>query len=78
VRVGRRNAARNEALGVRRLQKRRPGRTALCSADTNFDFHVAMQEVRLYPDKKTAMTVSVHLPGGNPGTLSLAVSGQLV
>jgi hypothetical protein len=45
---------------------------------TNFDFHVAMQSVRLYPDKKTTMSVSVYAPQGNPGTLFLTVSGQLV
>ena len=43
-----------------------------------FDFHVAMQEVRLYPDKGTTMAVTVHAPGGNGGTLFLTVSGQLV
>jgi hypothetical protein len=45
---------------------------------TGYDFHVAMQNVRLYPDKKTAMTVSVYAPQGSPGTLFLTVSGQLV
>jgi hypothetical protein len=45
------------------------------------DYHVAMQEVRLYPDKGTTMGVTVYAPGGNPetgGTLFLTVSGQLV
>jgi hypothetical protein len=43
-----------------------------------FDFHVAMEEVRVYPDKGTTMAVSVHAPEGNGGTLFLTVSGQLV
>jgi hypothetical protein len=51
---------------------------AYTEPSTHFDFHVAMQKVRLYPDKGTAMTVSVHAPGGNGGTLFLTVSGQLV
>ena len=51
---------------------------AYTDSSTHFDFHVAMQEVRLYPDKGTAITVSVHAPGGNGGTLFLTVSGQLV
>jgi hypothetical protein len=45
---------------------------------TQYDFHVAMQEVRLYPDKGTTMTVTIHAPGGSGGTLFLTVSGQLV
>ena len=44
----------------------------------HFDFHFAMQEVHLYPDKGTSMAVTVYAPGGNPGTLFLTVSGQLV
>ena len=51
---------------------------AYTEPSTQFDFHVAMQEVRLYPDKDTTITVSVHAPGGNGGTLFLTVSGQLV
>ena len=51
---------------------------AYTEPSTNFDFHVAMQEVRLYPDKGTTMAVSVHAPGGDGGTLFLTVSGQLV
>jgi hypothetical protein len=51
---------------------------AYTEPSTQFDFHVAMQAVRLYPDKGTTMTVSVHAPGGNGGTLFLTVSGQLV
>jgi hypothetical protein len=51
---------------------------AYTEPSTHFDFHVAMQEVRLYPDKGTAMAVTVHAPGGNGGTLFLTVSGQLV
>ena len=50
---------------------------AYTEPSTHFDFHVAMHEVRLYPDKGTAMAVSVHAPGGNGGTLFLTVSGQL-
>ena len=37
---------------------------AYTDSSTQFDFHVAMQEVRLYPDKDTPITVSVHAPGG--------------
>ena len=51
---------------------------AYTEPSTHFDFHVAMQEVRLYPDKGTTMTVTLHAPGGNGGTLFLTVSGQLV
>jgi hypothetical protein len=51
---------------------------AYTEPSTNFDFHVAMQNVHLYPDKRTTMTVTVYAPGGNPGTLFLTVSGQLV
>jgi hypothetical protein len=51
---------------------------AYTEPSTNFDFHVAMQNVHLYPDKKTTMTVTVYAPGGNPGTLFLTVSRQLV
>ena len=51
---------------------------AYTEPSTQFDFHVAMQEVRVYPDKGTAMTVSVHAPGGNGGTLFLTVSGEFV
>jgi hypothetical protein len=51
---------------------------AYTEPSTNFDFHVAMQEVRLYPDKDTTMAVTVYAPGGDPGTLFLTVSGQLV
>ena len=46
---------------------------AYTEPSTRFDFHVAMQEVRLYPDKGTTMAVTVH-----GGTLFLTVSGQLV
>ena len=53
-------------------------RYAYTDPSTHFDFHVAMQGVRLYPDKGTTMTVTVHAPGGNGGTLFLTVSGQLV
>src|SRR3954452_13115372 len=38
---------------------------AYSETSTHFDFHVAMQKVRLYPDKGTTMTVSLHAPGGN-------------
>jgi hypothetical protein len=41
---------------------------AYTEPSTHFDFHVAMQGVRLYPDKGTTMTVTVHAPGGNGGT----------
>ena len=51
---------------------------AYTDPSTNFDFHVAMQEVHLYPDKGTSMAVTVYVPGGNPGTPFLMVSGQLV
>jgi hypothetical protein len=51
---------------------------AYTEPSTQFDFHVAMQAVRLYPDKGTTMAVSVYAPGGNGGTLFLTVSGQLV
>ena len=51
---------------------------AYTEPSTRFDFHVAMQEVRLYPDKGTTMAVTVYAPGGNGGTLFLTVSGQLV
>jgi len=43
---------------------------AYTEPSTHFDFHVAMQEVRLYPDKGTTMAVTVH-----GGTLFLTVSG---
>jgi len=45
---------------------------------TQFDFHVAMQAVRLYADPGTALTVTAHAPGGSPGTLFLTVSGYLI
>jgi hypothetical protein len=51
---------------------------AYTEPSTHFGFHVAMQEVRLYPDKGTTMAVTVYAPGGNGGTLFLTVSGQLV
>jgi hypothetical protein len=44
---------------------------------TGFDFYVALQAVRLYPDPGTFMEVSVHSPAGSGGTLFLTVSGQL-
>jgi hypothetical protein len=37
---------------------------AYTEPSTNFDFHVAMQNVHLYPDKKTTMTVTVYAPLG--------------
>ena len=44
---------------------------------TGFDFYVALQAVRLYPDPGTFMEVSVHSPTGTGGTLFLTVSGTL-
>jgi hypothetical protein len=45
---------------------------------TGFDFFIAMQAVRLYPDPSTSMTVSIHSPTGSGGTLFLTVSGSAV
>ncbi len=44
---------------------------------TGFDFYVALQPVRLYADPDSAMTVTVHSPTGEGGTLFLTVSGRL-
>jgi len=45
---------------------------------THFDFHVALQAVRLYVDPGTSLTLTTYSPGGSAGTLFLSVSGYLV
>ena len=45
---------------------------------THFDFHVALQSVRLYADPGTSIVVSAFVPGGSPGTLFVTVSGYLI
>jgi hypothetical protein len=44
----------------------------------HFDFHVAMQAVRLYADPGTAVSVTAYSPGGTTGTLFLTASGYLI
>jgi hypothetical protein len=51
---------------------------AYTETSTGFDFHVAMQAVRLYVDPGTAVSVSGASPGGSTGTLFVTVSGYLI
>jgi hypothetical protein len=45
---------------------------------TGYDFHVAMQAVRLYADPGTSIFVTATSPGGSPGTLFVTASGYLI
>jgi hypothetical protein len=67
----------NYTCGGQTIQLFVPLTYAYTEPSTNFDFHVAMQAVRLYPDKGTTISVSAYAPGGTPGTLFLTVSGKL-
>jgi hypothetical protein len=51
---------------------------AYTEPSTRFDFHVALQAVRLYADPGTSLFVTAYSPGGSPGTLFLTVSGYLI
>ena len=68
----------NYTCGGQTIQLFVPLTYAYTEPSTNFDFHVALQAVRLYPDKGTTIGVVAYAPGGSPGTLFLTVSGQLV
>jgi hypothetical protein len=68
----------NYTCGGQSIQLFVPLTYAYTEPSTNFDFYVALQAVRLYPDKGTTIGVVAYAPGGSPGTLFLTVSGQLV
>jgi hypothetical protein len=51
---------------------------AYTTTSNNFDTYVATQEVRLYADPGTSVTLDVFSPTGSKGTLFLTVSGYLI
>ena len=51
---------------------------AYTDPSTSYDFHVALQAVRLYVDPNTTIYVEAYAPGGSPGTQFLTVSGYLI
>ena len=68
----------NYTCGGNKVQLFVPLTYAYTEPSTNYDFHVAMQAVRLYVDPGTSIYVEAYAPAGSPGTLFLTVSGYLI
>jgi hypothetical protein len=68
----------NYTCGGKKVQLFVPLTYAYTEPTTNFDFHVALQAVRLYVDPNTTIYVEAYAPGGSPGTRFLTVSGYLI
>jgi hypothetical protein len=68
----------NYTCGAKNVTLFVPVTYAYTDLGTGFDFHVALQPVRLYVDPGTNIFVTAVSPGGQPGTLFLTVSGYLI
>lgn len=68
----------NYTCGGKKVQLFVPLTYAYTDPSTNYDFHVALQAVRLYVDRGTTINVEAYAPAGTPGTLFLTVSGYLI
>jgi len=68
----------NYTCGGKKVQLFVPLTYAYTEPSTSFDFHIAMQAVRLYVDRGTTIYVEAYAPAGSPGTLFLTVSGYLI
>jgi hypothetical protein len=68
----------NYTCGGKNVQLFVPLTYAYTEPGTNYDFHVALQAVRLYVDPNTTIYVEAYAPGGSPGTRFLTISGYFI